>query len=134
MINFSQKYKQVLLRSMQICSKQSTNLITPRHIFLAIEKTQGCLAYDILIQLKNISKEKSEILKKKNFLKFYFNEKAKKIIIKSASIAFKYKHSYVGTEHLLSAFLEIPTDELKNFRLPVEKIKKHWSFSQVEHL
>jgi ATP-dependent Clp protease ATP-binding subunit ClpC len=125
MIIFSQKFLQTIKRSVGLCQQEKALEITPKHLFNALEKTQGSLAYDILAQIRSLAKSQAPELKSDNKKVPPFNKKTVKLIERAATISFGHQHHYVGTEHLLAAFLEMKDQELNNFNIPIKKIRKH---------
>ena len=126
MLAFSEKLIETIRRAVQICQLAGAAELYPKHLLSALEKTKGCLAFDILAQLKPIAKqEKSSVLKTdSNFIPAMSNE-TKQSFQRAANIAYQHKHHYIGTEHLLSALLELPVDKIVPANWQKEKIKKH---------
>jgi ATP-dependent Clp protease ATP-binding subunit ClpC len=124
---FSQNLLTVLQESIKIASSKNCPEVMPSHVFLALQKTKGCLAYNILSQIqtiKNSAKINSSQLK--NIPDF--NQVTLDVIKDGSKIAFEYFHTYVGTEHILAALMNLPKNELDKLsvdKIPAEKIKKH---------
>jgi len=122
---FSENFLQTIRTSIKICQVNHGTEILPRHLLLAMEKTKGCLAFDILAQCKPLIKQKVVVPIIKNGRLPEFSADAESIIQRAAKLAFEANHHYVGTEHLLSALLELPKEKIGAVKLPIEKIKKH---------
>ena len=95
MITFSQKYIEAIKQSAIICQEKKASQITARHIFLALSKTQGSLAFDILIQTKHHSTAKKPLItiKVNDFPEF--NPEVEQLIQRSATIAYQKQHHYL---------------------------------------
>lgn len=125
MLYFSQNFVEAVRKSMALCRQENANQISPRHLLLAMEGTKGCLAYDILAQLKPLTKPKKSPPTANDSAIPDFDKDAGKAIERAASLAYQHRHHYIGTEHLLAALMELPADKISRTALPMEKIKKH---------
>jgi ATP-dependent Clp protease ATP-binding subunit ClpC len=128
----SNNLKSVIKTAISIQHKKKTAKVMPSHLFLALEKQTGCLAHNILSQIKynpqKISTQPKLKLKIQEPDTVKFDNKTIQLLKKSAHLALQNDHVYVGTEHLLAAILELPASEIKqitNTTLPIKKIKKH---------
>lgn len=125
---FSNNLISTLKEAVNICQAENKAEITPEHIFRALIKTKGSLAYDILSQVSTIKEPKTKATKTRQEVQPEFNSDSVKLLERAGTLAFKYQHSYIGTEHLLAALMELSTEQLKKYiakGLPVEKIKTH---------
>ncbi|MBI5076802.1 ATP-dependent Clp protease ATP-binding subunit [Candidatus Falkowbacteria bacterium] len=145
---FSQKLIETIKKSAQICQREKSAEIAPRHLLSALEQTKGGLAFDILAQVKPLIKKRAESstrsansganlgqtastpdFEKQDTPKVFANaalsKEAKEILQRAGSIAHKNQHQYIGTEHLLAAFFTSSNEKSNPSNLPVEKIKKY---------
>lgn len=127
---FTTHLKSVVKNSEKISQKFSHQSIGIEHLILSILIQKGSIASNIAgkdkLNLKNLQKTIEDLPKTKEW-KASLSEEAKDVFKKSVLIAGKYKHSYIGTEHLfyaillnknkkvekIFAFLKIDSDKLK---------------------
>ena len=141
---FSAHLKEVLAKAMKLASELKNREIEPLHLFFALTGEQGSVAAEIMKQSRIDVKILEQILfnlpavpetnpaGQKNIpaelqlppLSSY----SKLALEKSLIIAQKNGHNYLGTEHLLSALVEMNDPRLENFfklsNFNVEEIKK----------
>lgn len=115
---FSTHLKKTLSRAMSLATSMEHNFVSPFHIIMAILQEKGSLAFEILRKHEIKEKDLMSIL---NYLpKIKNSDKktlsalipdldttAKKATEKAIIIAYEYEHNHVGTEHLLSALLDL---------------------------
>ncbi|MBT4722231.1 ATP-dependent Clp protease ATP-binding subunit [Candidatus Falkowbacteria bacterium] len=124
---FSKNLLATIRKAILIASSKNCPEVMPSHLFLAIQNEKGSLAYNILSQLKQLKKTTTTVKKHVQSLP-KMNEVTLEVIQKASKIAFESYHSYVGTEHVLAALVELPKEELEKLspeKLPIEKLKKH---------
>ncbi len=124
---FSKNLELTLKQAVRLCQAEGATAITPAHLLQALILTKGTLAYDILSQITGKIEPKAKSISKKNVFPDNFTASAIKLIEHAGALALKYEHSYVGTEHLLSALIDLEDVLLKDKGLPVAKIKAHLS-------
>jgi len=107
---FTTHAKNILLSASAFAKAQKAELISPNHILEAILREKGSLAYNLLVvngvrqSRKKLQTKGKETTKKAIITKL--DDEAKNIIIRSATVASLYEHSYIGTEHILFALIE----------------------------
>lgn len=106
---FTHHFKQVLINAQNLAFNKKQVAIEPEHLFLSILKTKGCLGSDILIK----QKINPAFLNNANASHIYQtmainpdhlpqpSAESQKIIEKAVVTAYKFRHKYIGTEHLL---------------------------------
>jgi ATP-dependent Clp protease ATP-binding subunit ClpC len=122
---FSNNLKLTLKQALRLCQAEGATEISPSHLFHALIQTKGTLAYDILSQIKKDFTTKETVSRTKNKIPLMFADSAIKLLEHAGALALKHEHSYIGTEHLLAALLDLENNMLKATGLPVDKIKKH---------
>jgi len=139
---FSTNVHEVLGNSIKMATQLNHLFVEPIHIFLALANQKGCLAYQIMadlkIDLKTIDQELANLSYKNNQLEIGqqkktnsttqilispLSEDAKKVIEKAMMMASDCGHNFVGTEHILSGILSIDNPQILNI-LKKNKIKK----------
>ena len=123
---FTQKLTQALKQSIELCQEEKSESVTPKHLFSALEKTPGCLAYDILAQIKPLAKRAvtaKTIAPMTDDALPEFSAESIKILEQTLAIAFQHNHAYVGTEHLLLALLNMKDSPINEPQK--EKTKQH---------
>ncbi len=117
---FSEHLKDALSKAMVLATEMNHKEVAPIHLFFALSNLPGSIATEIidkfntnpkiieqlLINLKSAKISGSKKLNRELELTPYSSD-AKKIIEKAILIAHTFKHNYVGSEHLLSALLNI---------------------------
>jgi len=131
---FSEHLKSALETASKTAQSWQENLVTPNHLFYSLTKQKGSLAQELLnhnkVETQNFSslriEQKQTSAPQPNGLKF--SEPSLRIIEKACVLALKFHHPYVGSEHLLAALLESPSNEitalLKTKQVKKEKLKK----------
>ncbi|MBU1202868.1 ATP-dependent Clp protease ATP-binding subunit [Patescibacteria group bacterium] len=106
---FTEHFKKVLIGAQNLAYSKKRNFIEPEDLFVSILKTKGSLGSDILIK----QKIDASFLNNDNILDTYQtiginpenlpqpSEEAQRIIEKAVVTAYKFRHKYIGTEHLL---------------------------------
>ncbi|MEK7512240.1 MAG: ATP-dependent Clp protease ATP-binding subunit [Patescibacteria group bacterium] len=123
---FTQKLIAALKQSIELCHAEKLSEVSPKHLLLALEKTSGCLAYDILAQIKPLAKKPLTAKITSDIADHDlpgFSAETLKILEQMLAIAFQHNHAYVGTEHLLLALLNCENSPINS--LHKEKTKKH---------
>jgi len=105
---FTSHLKGVIKTAEDISRELSHSRIGIEHMIFAIISQEGSIGSNLLgvenIDLKSLHKLIGEMPKTKNW-KPLLSEELKNIFKKSVLIASRYKHTYIGTEHLLYAIL-----------------------------
>ncbi|MCK9378985.1 MAG: ATP-dependent Clp protease ATP-binding subunit [Candidatus Moranbacteria bacterium] len=99
--------------------------ILPEHLLLSIFLEKGSLGSKILENMginridfntifskKNYQEKPSPTNEKKDLIKPHFSASLSNIITQSYSIASKMGYPYIGTEHLVYALIEMPTENI----------------------
>ncbi|MFH1900269.1 MAG: ATP-dependent Clp protease ATP-binding subunit [Patescibacteria group bacterium] len=112
---FTANYKKTIESAYGISSACDKKEIEPIHILKAIIKYKGSLANEVLAKANIKSPKSMEIEQnsaQNNFERIITQksrisapESIKKILLKSVSMAAKYDHKYIGTEHLLHGLI-----------------------------
>lgn len=103
---FSSHYRDILTDAIHLAVDDRSKEVTPHHILTALMRHEGGLAHQILQQyappltppISTLEKEPLEITP-------ILNEETISLIDASAQYAQEYQNRYIGTEHLLFAFL-----------------------------
>ena len=120
---FSNHLKNVLLSAFSLAEKRQDDFIDPEHILYCLSKENGCLGKEILSNFSikpsdfkeylSLPKEISE--NKKQSPKI--SEETKILIEKMLVTARIFEHKFVGTEHLIAAFMQMDKSVLINLLL-----------------
>jgi len=134
-------YKQALLNAYVLCAQANKKEIGFFHIFWGIYYEKGCLASEILRKngINGEDKKKLilnmkekitviDIIKENSGLTL--NQNARHMIVRSAALAVKYGHKYIGSEHLLYSLLKSEDEDIKGI-LSDNKVK---SIDIIKHL
>ncbi|MFA6307217.1 MAG: ATP-dependent Clp protease ATP-binding subunit [Patescibacteria group bacterium] len=105
---FTQHFKQVLIGAQNIAFSKKRESIEPEDLLIALIKTKGSLGSDILIK-QNIDISFLQTSDYTSYQSVAINPEhlpqpsleTQKIIEKAVVTAYKHKHKYIGTEHLL---------------------------------
>src|SRR3989344_5882646 len=122
---FSTHLREVLVGSIRIATELKNTSVEPTHLLLALSMQKGSVASEVLNRYKldtksikkNILKLKPELASiemkepKVNLSPFSLNSKT--ALEKALIIAQKNGHNYLGTEHLLSALVNINDTQLE---------------------
>ncbi len=126
---FSARLKNSLLRAQAIADKNGDRFVDSGHLLLAMSKEEGAIAREVLQghkvtpgRIENILGTKPKLDRPDSPMKKgkggvatrpkeidveRLSEEAKKAIEVSVQLAYKFKHKYVGTEHLLYGILNV---------------------------
>jgi len=137
---FSENFIKTLASARKLAAGNKEKQLWPEYLLIALASNRGSLAYDILNQLGAAPKKQKNLkvlVKKAEDLPFH--KETKKAIMDAALTALKFKHRYIGTEHLLSGLMNLPEKEIKNItyaQFPIEKIKQHLNslFNSSSHI
>ncbi len=124
---FSDHLKDILTKAMVLATEMKNKNVEPIHLFFALSNAKGSLANEIIGRFKIDSKIIEQLLlgipivkediNKKNLPKTLeltpYSNHCKKIIERAILLAHTYKHNYVGSEHLLSAIINLPNAPLQ---------------------
>lgn len=113
---FTSHLKEALLRAYVLARREKKDMVAPHHLFLALASQRGSLASELLHKSgvrEDVSLSIAE-LPDINPGDLKLSLKSKEIVQQMVSLAFEYKHHYVGTEHLLAALLQNPTDAVRD--------------------
>ena len=123
---FSNNYKQALKTAADFALALNHKMIEPDHILYGLVNQKGSVGAELLASLKIRPEDIKNNLAQLNQTKEQaaaktspkFSEAAKAVIQKSIQIAYRHEHNFVGTEHLLSALLQINNPEIeKTFQI-----------------
>ncbi|NCF74974.1 MAG: AAA domain-containing protein [Xanthomonadaceae bacterium] len=121
---FTINYKDAIARAYNFALENHNSMIEPEHIFYSLITQKGTFANQIFKKTKTSLLEiKKELLVKNNSLDLDINKKITPylstssidLIKKSAVIANKFKHKFIGTEHLLNALIKSDNPKIKKF-------------------
>ena len=134
---FTPEAKQALIVAQKAAAEMKLPFIGTEHILLGILDQTNALGCTILTGLGITKENVGNILymrtghqvADKDVLKNGLSELAKQIIENATAMAFKYGHSFVGTEHLLLALVSqkqtAAASVLESLQVPPTKIKEH---------
>lgn len=136
--NFSSNYKTVLSQAVSIAVETNTPEVIPPHILYSLFRQEGSIGSTIL---------KKTALKPEKLEKYFQIETdAKKIkklpqladetirlVEHSAVVAQQHNHQYIGTEHLLAAFVEC-SDKAVLTIFKDEKVNTEFIRQQLDHI
>ena len=119
---FTTNFKKVIQRAAWICLNELKKVITPTHLLWGIFSTPECLAHEVLKNLglhdPALHKELSSnttinpLINYNEVFSLSMEQSAIRILERAADIAVLHRCTYVGTEHLLAAMLELKTPAL----------------------
>ncbi|MEK7680897.1 MAG: ATP-dependent Clp protease ATP-binding subunit [Patescibacteria group bacterium] len=119
---FSTHLRDVLARSIKIATELKTKSVEPIHLLFALSLQKGSLASEILQRYnmdgKKLEKEIIEDPTPEKIGEFglsAFSEESKELLEKAMNVAQKNGHNYLGTEHLLAAFISIDNKWINRF-------------------
>lgn len=118
---FTYHFKKVLINAQNLAFNNNQEEIEPKDMFIALLNSKGSLGADIILKQKvdkeYINKLKSNKIHQtilEDITKFpQPSKETEKIIESSVSLAYKYKHKYIGTEHLLFSMNKSEDNKLK---------------------
>lgn len=132
---FSSHLKNVLTRALVLAVEQQQETIEPVHLFWAVGTQIGSVGADILEKTGITQEDFKTIISRKNAQLFaesgvpVLSENSKMIIEKAVLTANLFEHAFVGTEHLLSAFVHTDIFSLENIfehkQIDITIIQKH---------
>ncbi|MFA5076177.1 MAG: ATP-dependent Clp protease ATP-binding subunit [Patescibacteria group bacterium] len=117
---FTDRFKMALIEAHNLALSLQHVKINPEHLLHSLVNQNGALSAEILkkFQLKTSQIETMIIAKNKrddnHNLVPTISPETKKIIQKSALLASRLRHKYIGTEHLLFALLQSEDKTVKN--------------------
>jgi ATP-dependent Clp protease ATP-binding subunit ClpC len=125
---FSKHLKIILVKAQDLSFSLHKKEIDFWEILYALTLEKGSVAFSLLgnkgckamefkreaLKIVNLEKKNKKSKEKKINIPM-FSDQSQKIIEKAVKIAYKNKHAYVGSEHLLSAILESKIKELDIF-------------------
>jgi len=140
---FSTHLKEVLAKAMKLAGDLKNREIEPIHLFFALTSEQGSVAAEILRQIKIDTRlleqmllnvpvtSETESADKKISGQMQLaplSSYSKLALEKALVVAQKNGHNYLGTEHLLSAMIDLDDPRLEEFfkisNLKLEEIQK----------
>lgn len=133
---FTNHFKKTLTTAQELAINLRNDGVKPLHLLYALTVQRGCLAADILSKNKFTVEESKDIV---SILNMGSNGEigeiptltlqTQQIIEKAVTIAFEYKHKYIGTEHLLVSLLNSQDGGLLKFlnskSVDVQALRKH---------
>ncbi len=136
---FSTHYKKALLRAYNSCMAKKKKEVDIDDLFWALLSQKGSLGYESLSgsglikkpTYNSSSKNRPNDLKHilGDFKNIKLSESVKKIILSSVELASKYKHNYVGTEHLLYSIVNLKDEKMdkifKQHQINPQGVKKN---------
>ncbi|HSR89284.1 MAG TPA: ATP-dependent Clp protease ATP-binding subunit [Candidatus Udaeobacter sp.] len=136
---FSTHLREVLVGSVRIATDLKNPSVEPIHLLLALSMQKGSVANEILnrykLDTKNIEKIIAELKPEINLTTKIdpspFSANSKSALEKALVIAQKNSHNYLGTEHLLSALLNLNDSSIEEL-LTGNKVKKTELNEQLE--
>ncbi len=115
---FTTHLKEALLKAYHIAQKEQRMTIAPRHLLISLASQHGSLASELLHKRglrEEVYFDASFSLGDIDPAQIELSDEAKNIVQTMISIAFDYQHHYIGTEHLLSALIQSPTDNVSDY-------------------
>lgn len=136
---FSTHLREVLVGSIRIATDLKNPSVEPLHLLLALSMQKGSIANEVLnryhLDTKNIEKNiinikpKPESSPKTSLSPFSSNSKT--ALEKALVVAQKNGHNYLGTEHLLSALINLNDSQLEQL-FKKNNLKKNELNEQLE--
>jgi len=133
---FTSHLKEALLKAYHIAQKEQRMTIAPRHLFISLASQHGSLAAEVLHKRglrEEIYLDPNLVLTDIDPANLELSDEAKNIVQKMVAIAFDYQHNYVGTEHLLAALVNNPTEGIIDY-LVQKNINQRELAKEVENL
>ena len=131
---FSSNCKAALHNAFDSASRLNSPEVNPSDILAGIIKQKGCIGSEILLKSKTVQMSKTyqsqnspKLVSPENKTsldKIKLSKTGEKLLERAILIAASNSHLYVGTEHLLAAFLEIKDSEIDNLFLKFNIDKK----------
>ncbi len=142
---FSSHLREVLVGSIRIATELKTPLVEPAHLLLALSIQKGCVANEVLnsynLNTKNIEKfilmTKPEgtaftaepieqtLAKEAKLSLSPFSLNSKTALEKALILAQKNGHNYLGTEHLLSALINLNDPQIEQLLKKESRVSKN---------
>ncbi|MFA5069857.1 MAG: ATP-dependent Clp protease ATP-binding subunit [Patescibacteria group bacterium] len=135
---FTQHLKNALDAAAKLALELKNKYINPEHFLYGLLSARGGISHDILGKTKLKTEDLKISVRQTNepvsgdmmdIAQLKFSLPAKKALEKAVLTASRYKHKYVGTEHLLFSLLEIGDATLekifKEHRIDLESLKKN---------
>lgn len=118
---FSTHLREVLVGSIRIATELKNTAVEPLHLLLALSMQKGSIAKEVLnryhLDTKNIEKNilnlKPETVPELKTSLSPFSPNAKTALEKALIVAQKNGHNYLGTEHLLSALINMDDPQIE---------------------
>lgn len=133
---FTKHFKQVLITAQNIAFGKKRELIEPEDLLISLIKTKGSLGSDILIkqnidigflQMATYDSYQSLTVSPENMPQP--SMESQKIIEKAVITAYKHKHKYIGTEHLLWGLSQSSDEKtiqiLQKAKVSTHNLKQH---------
>lgn len=125
---FTEHVKNVLTKAYTFALQVSNESLEPIHLMAALASERGSVAADLMKKYGLDSETIREFFVEGNAPKdeilLDFSEEMKSLIEKAARVASKYKHSFIGTEHILFTLTETK-DEVVNKLYKENKVDLH---------
>lgn len=138
---FTTHLKNALKTAAELAVQSGREKVLPVDLLMGLLRQKGSIGTEILIksglrfQAPRIAqtvpgtKEPLDSLKNIKSIIPKFSEKSKQVLEKAALISSKYKHKYIGTEHLLYGILETENENIKKIfeqqQIKVSDLKQH---------
>ncbi len=118
---FSTHLREVLVGSIRIATDHKNTSVEPLHLLLALSMQKGSIANEVLNRYnldankiqKNILNLKPEVAPETKTSLSPFSLNSKTALEKALIVAQKNGHNYLGTEHLLSALINLNDSQLE---------------------
>jgi ATP-dependent Clp protease ATP-binding subunit ClpC len=133
---FTEHFKKVLINAQNMAFNKKREAIEPEDLLIALIQVKGSLGSDILIK-QNIDLSFLAMAGQSSYQTMAINPanmpspslEAQKIIEKAVVTAYKHKHKYIGTEHLLWGISQSPDEKttqiLKKSKINSQNLKQH---------
>lgn len=136
---FSNHLKSILLNSFNLAVQRKDEFIMPEHVLYCLSQEKGCIGKELLTNF-DISTEdiKKDLFANKTSAKNIttspkISQETKSLIEKTLVTANIFEHKFVGTEHLVSAFLQMEKSVLISLLLN-KKINVKSFHNQVKNI
>jgi len=133
---FTEHFKQVLISAQNIAFSKKRETIEPEDLLISLINTKGSLGSDILIK-QNIDVNLLRMSGYSSYQSIAINPEhlpspsveSQKIIEKAVVTAYKHKHKYIGTEHLLWGISQSTNEKtiqiLQKAKVNPQSLKQH---------
>lgn len=114
---WTEHLQHVIEHAHELASQTGLNHVLPTHLLLSISHATDSLGAALLkkTNFDNLSLENYLRTTKPNDTPASLSPAAQQIIFSAINLAFKARHSHVGTEHLLMAMIKNPSPDLVSF-------------------